>query len=60
MSPPGAYLMTVFTLVNMAVLSKVTGKDIHTICSCLMRSKSENPSSYEHLELKEKVMSGKP
>jgi hypothetical protein len=24
----------------------------------LMRSKSENPSSYEHLELKGKVMSG--
>nr|TKW03935.1 hypothetical protein SEVIR_7G076066v2 [Setaria viridis] len=54
MSPPSTYLMTVH-LGEYGCVVKGDSERYHTICRCLIRSRSENHSSYEHLEQKEVI-----
>lgn len=53
-NPPSAYLMTVH-LDEHGYVVKGDSERYHTICRCLIRSRSENHSSYEHLEQKEVI-----
>lgn len=52
------HLATVYILVNLDVLLKDHGKDIHTTSSYSMRSKLGKNFNYERLEPKGRVMSG--